>query len=322
MFITILNFKSILYHYIKKITLEFQMTNTNKEELKTAVKYMLVASLLFAITGAFAKLLSNSISSVEIVFFRNITGLIIISYAIYKVPLIQSGGKPLLLFLRGFIGFSALLMYFYNIANIPLAEAQTFTKTSPIFTAIFSYFLLKEKLSFQAWLGIFVGFIGIIFITGFDISTLSKTDYLGILSGVGAGLAYTSIRELKKYYNTRAIVFSFMFIGTLGPVILMIISEFYSSSTFDFALNTFIMPHGIQWVYILGLGLSATISQFTMTKAYSLAKGGIVGTIGYTNIVFSIFLGMMLGDKFPSFYIILGIILIIFSGILVTYNKK
>jgi drug/metabolite transporter (DMT)-like permease len=296
--------------------------NINNQDKLLAIKYMLIASLLFAITGSFAKLLSNHIPSVEIVFFRNITGLIIISYAIYKIPLIQIGGKPFVLFLRGFIGFIALLMYFYNIANIPLAEAQTFTKTSPIFTAIFSYILLKENLSLKAWSGIFIGFIGIIFITGFDINSLSKTDYLGILSGVGAGLAYTSIRELRKYYDTRVIVFSFVLSGTLGPIILMIIANFYTNNNLDFMFSKFIIPTSYDWLYILGLGLSATISQYTMTKAYSLAKGGIVGTIGYTNIIFSIFLGMLLGDMFPSFYILFGILLIILSGIFVSYSKN
>ncbi len=298
------------------------MTNNQNENLNLAIKYMLFASLCFAITGSFAKILSDSMSSVEVVFFRNVVGLFIISYSVYKSPLVQAGGKPFLLFLRGFIGFVSLLMYFYNIAHIPLAEAQTFAKTSPIFTAIFSYLILKEKLSPIAILGIFIGFIGITFITGFDLSHLDKTDWLGILSGVGAGLAYTSIRELKNYYDTRAIVFSFMFIGTIGPILLMILGEFYSATTFDFMLAPFTVPNSKDLIFILGLGLFATISQIFMTKAYSLAKGGIVGTIGYTNIIFSIFLGMFLGDSFPSILILSGIALIILSGILVTYKSK
>jgi len=203
-----------------------------------------------------------------------------------------------------------------------LAEAQTFTKTSPIFTAIFSYYLLSEKLHYKAWIGIFTGFIGIMFITGFDYTTLSKTDYLGILSGVGAGLAYTSIRELKKYYDTRMIVLSFVSIGTIGPIILMLLAQSYQSNTFDFILSSFVMPRTQDYIFIIGLGVSATISQLAMTKAYSLVKGGIIGTIGYTNIIFSIFLGMMLGDEFPSLYVTFGIFLIISSGILVTYNNK
>ena len=294
---------------------------TTHQELNLAIKYMFFASFLFAITGAFAKILSNDMSSVEVVFFRNITGLILILISVYKLPLKQKGGKPVLLFMRGLIGFSALLMYFYNIANIPLAEAQTFTKTSPIFTAIFSYIFIKEKLSPIAINGIIIGFIGILFITGFDITTLNKTDWLGVLSGVGAGLAYTSIRELKKYYDTRAIVLSFMTIGTIGPIIIMIVGNYFHSDTFDFMLASFIKPTYNDILYILGLGLFATLSQLYMTKAYSLAKGGIVGTIGYSNIIFSIFLGLFLGDSFPSFYVIFGICLIIVSGIIVSSKK-
>jgi drug/metabolite transporter (DMT)-like permease len=293
--------------------------NTN---LKQAILYMLIASFLFSIVGAFAKVLSNSMSSVEIVFFRNVTGLIIISISIYKLPLKQKGGRFGLLFLRGFIGFVALLMYFYNIANIPLAQAQTFAKTSPIFTAIFSFILIKERLSFSQCIGIFVGFMGILFITNFDITTLSKTDWLGILSGVTAGLAYTSIRELRNYYDTRAIVFSFMFVGTIGPIIIMILANFYTSETFDFILAPFTMPSFNNIIYILALGLFATFSQLFMTKAYSLEKGGIIGTIAYSNIIFSIFLGVFLGDSFPAFIVLFGIFLIIISGIVVSYKTK
>jgi len=295
---------------------------TNQDNIKLAIKYMVFASLLFAFTGAFAKLLSNHMSSLEVVFFRNISGVIIISLSIYKSPLNQVGGKPLLLFFRGLIGFLALLMYFYDIAHISLAEAQTFSKTAPIFTAIFAYIFIKEKLSVQAWIGVFVGFIGILFITKFTGSNLSKTDWLGILSGVGAGLAYTSIRELKNFYDTRAIVLSFMTVGTVGPILLMIIGEFYTTTTFDFMIAKFVVPTGIAWFYIVGLGVTATFSQIYMTKAYMNAKGGIVGTFSYTNIIFSIAVGMILGDSFPDMFVIFGIVLIVFSGILVSLNSK
>ncbi|MEA3354609.1 MAG: DMT family transporter [Campylobacterota bacterium] len=289
-----------------------------KQNINQAAKYMLIASFLFAFTGGFAKELSSYMSSIEIVFFRNVTGVILILLAIYKSPLKQVGGKPLLLFFRGFIGFSALLMYFYNIAHIPLAEAITFSKLSPIFTALFSYIFLKENLNRLGWGGVFLGFFGIMFITGFDITSLDKTDWLGILSGIGAGLAYTSIRELKKYYDNRAIVLSFMLIGTIGPVILLTIGEFYSNSSIDWIVAKFVMPTGFTWFLILGLGLSATLMQIYMTKAYSLAKGGIIGTIGYSNIIFSIIIGMFLGDNFPDNIVLFGIVFIILSGVLVT----
>lgn len=288
---------------------------------KLGIKYMLFASVLFAFMGAFAKELSSSMSSVEVVFFRNVFGVILISISIYKKPLNQIGGKPLLLFFRGSIGFVSLLFFFYIIANISLAQAMTFSKTSTIFTAIFAYFFVQEKLGIKGWLGIFVGFIGILFITNFDGSNLSKMDYLGILTGVGAGLAYTSIRELRKYYDSRAIVLSFMGIGTIGPIVLMIIAAFYKNETLDFILAPFVMPSSGDILIIIGLGLVATFAQVYLTKAYSIAKAGIIGTISYSNIIFSIILGMFLGDSFPNIWILLGISLIIISGILVSQKK-
>jgi drug/metabolite transporter (DMT)-like permease len=292
-----------------------------ENQVSKGIKYMLLASLLFAFMGAMAKELSDSMSSVEVVFFRNVFGVFFILISIYKSPLKQLGGKFWLLVFRGVAGFVALLFFFYNISQIPLGEAMTFSKTSTIFTAVLAYIFLKEKLGFKGWLGVFIGFIGIIFITEFDGSSLEKNDYLGILSGVGAALAYTSVRELKNFYDTRAIVLSFMSIGTIAPMILMLIGTFYSNPNLDFMLGTFVMPKVDDWIYIILLGIFSTYAQIYMTKAYSFAKAGIIGTISYSNIVFSIILGLFLGDAFPSSSIVLGIILIVISGLLVSDKK-
>jgi len=289
--------------------------------LNKGVKYMLIASFTFAIMGAFAKLSSQSMSSLEVVFFRNIAGVILVGYAVYKTPLKQVGGKPFLLFFRGFMGFVALLAFFYNIAHISLGDAMTYSKTSPIFTAIFAFLFLHEKLSFKGWMAIFVGFIGIVFITEPTGVGFTKYDLLGIFSGVGAALAYTSVRELKNFYDTRAIVLSFMVTGTLGPIFLFLISMYIDASELDFMLGEFVMPEGIVWFYVIAMGIFATISQLLMTKAYAETKAGIVGAVSYTNILFSVIVGLMLGDALPSLTTTFGITLIIFAGIMVARAK-
>ena len=104
-----------------------------ENSVRLGVKYMLFASVMFAFMGATAKELSDSMSSIEVVFFRNVFGVVLILLSIYKSPLNQIGGKMWLLIFRGTAGFIALLFFFYNIANIPLGEAMTFSKTSAIF---------------------------------------------------------------------------------------------------------------------------------------------------------------------------------------------
>lgn len=295
-----------------------------KEKIKNlndGVKYMLLASLCFAFMGAFAKLASQSLPSLEVVFFRNIAGVVLILIAISKKPLKQKGGKPLLLLFRGLMGFSALLTFFYLIAHIPLGDAMTWSKTSPIFTAVFAWLFLKEKMSKKAWFAVFIGFVGIVFITKPTGLTLSKYDLLGLFSGIGAALAYTSIRELKKYYETRMIVLSFVGIGTIGPVLLFLISPFVNFSELDFIFAKFVLPQGIVWFYVVAMGVIATISQLLMTKAYGATKAGIVGAVSYTNILFSIIVGVLLGDSLPDIVTTTGIVLIVVAGIMVAKEK-
>jgi len=284
---------------------------------------MLLASLSFAFMGGFAKVVSQTLPPVEVTFFRNLAGVILVGLSIWKVPLKQSGGKFLLLLFRGSMGFLALLAYFYIMAHIPLGEAVTYNKTSPIFVAIFAYLFLNEKLPPRALFAIILGFVGIVLVAQPQGGTFDQYDILGIFSGIGAALAYTSIRELRKYYDTRAIVMSFMGVGTVAPLFLMLIAPYIEvTPATQWLFAPFVMPEGKVWFYVIAVGLFATLSQLLMTKAYELTKAGIVGTISYSNIVFALIIGVALGDPIPNIWTILGIILVIGSGLMVAFAKE
>lgn len=285
------------------------------------IYYMLIASLLFAGTGALSKILSSELSSIEIVFFRNIIGLGLIILMIYKKPLHQAGGKFWLLAFRGIIGTIGLYAFFYNIAHIDLATAFTFSKTSPIFTALLAAFIFKERLSYLGWFAIFIGFIGILFIIEPTLG-VSKDEYIGLLSGIGAALAYTSIRGLRKHYDTRAIVLSFMLCGSAIPLLSMVIGSFYYRPDLDFLISPFIMPSLTSWVMVILMGLLATGFQIYLTKAYAASKkAGVVAAVGYSDVVFSMIFGLILGDSLPGAWAFLGIVMIIGAGILVARER-
>lgn len=300
-------------HKVKKII----------QKMDKGILFMLLASLSFAVMGGFAKVVSQTLPAIEVTFFRNVLGVMLVGFSIYKTPLKQTGGRFVLLLFRGTAGFAALLAYFYIMAYIPLGEAVTYNKTSPIFVAIFAYLLLGEKLSKHAVFAVLLGFAGIVLVAKPEGFSFDKYDMLGIFSGIGAALAYTSIRELRKYYDTRAIVMSFMGIGTIVPLFLMAATPYVSApKELDMIFSEFVLPEGILWVYVLAIGVFATVSQLFMTKAYELTKAGIVGTISYSNIVFALLIGMMLGDPIPDFLTVLGIIFVILSGLLAAWPKK
>lgn len=281
---------------------------------------MLLAGLISALNGALAKILSEDMSALEIVFFRNFIGVFLILYALKHTPPKLSGGKIHLLFIRGLFGFTAMILFFYTITTIPLGEAITLNKTSPLFVAILAYYLLGEHLSKRSALALFIGFIGIMFISkpfGLD---LSYEHFLGILGGFFAAAAYTTIKKIKDIYDSRIIVLSFVSVGTLLPALLFVTASYLQTpQSLSFLFPEFIMPTTLSiWLLIGFMALVSTLSQWLLTKAYSASNLSIVGVISYTNIPFAIGFGFLLGDNFPDNLTFFGILLIIIGGFLVS----
>ena len=81
-------------------------------------------------------------------------------------------------------------------------------------------------------------------------------------------------------------------------------------------------PHANEWWIVLLMGSAALFGQYFVTKAYGADKAGVVSAISYANIIFSIFIGMMLGDAFPDLVSLLGILCIISSGLMISFIKK
>ncbi len=284
---------------------------------------MLLSALISAFNGAITKILSDDMSALEIVFFRNIIGIGLILYALKLRPPSLQGGKIHLLFMRGLFGFIAMILFFYTITVIPLGEAITLNKTSPLFVSILAFYLLGEHLSKRTILALLVGLGGIILITKPFGMSISYEYLLGILGGFFAALAYATIKKIKEIYDSRIIVLSFVGIGTLIPAILFSISPYLNApSSLEFLFPEFILPLTPKlWLLIGFMAIISTLSQWLLTKAYSASKASIIGVISYTNIPFAIGFGFLLGDKFPDFWTFCGIGLIVLGGVLVSKAK-
>ena len=292
-------------------------------KIDNGILFMLGSALISALNGALAKILSEEISALEIVFFRNLIGVGLILYALKHTPPKLTGGKIHLLFTRGLFGFTAMILFFYTITTIPLGEAITLNKTSPLFVAILAYYLLGEHLSKRTALALFIGFMGIVFITKPLSMNISYEHILGILGGFFAAAAYTTIKKIKDIYDSRIIVLSFVGVGSLLPGLLFLVAPFIDSpEALSFLFPEFILPTSLSiWLLIGFMAVISTLSQWFLTKAYSSSNLSIVGVISYTNIPFAIGFGFMLGDAFPDSFTFFGIGLIVLGGILVSKKK-
>ncbi|WP_297812885.1 DMT family transporter [uncultured Helicobacter sp.] len=147
------------------------------ESNKQAIIAIFLAALLFTAMGMFVKMLTPNLPVIEVAFARNFFGLIwIIGALILNPPKSQQGGKPFILFFRGFAGGSAMMAYFYNMSVMSLGTAYAFSYTSPIFLALLSVIFAHKNVSLKVWIAILMGFSGILLISNPQSTDLSFLD--------------------------------------------------------------------------------------------------------------------------------------------------
>jgi drug/metabolite transporter (DMT)-like permease len=258
--------------------------------LDAGILFMLFSALLSALNGAIAKSLGTEMSALEIVFWRNLAGMTMILLALRHTPPSLPGGRPILLLLRGTLGFSAMILFFYTITTIPLGEAITLNKTSPLFVTLLAFFLMKERLGPWGILALFLGFLGVLFITQPWGLTVSRAHLMGLLGGFLAACAYATIKRLRHLYDARMIVLSFTATGTLAPLLLFGIAPHLTPpEALAFLFPEFLWPQGGRvWSLLLLLAFTATLSQWLLTRAYTQGRAGIVGVVSYSNIPFAV----------------------------------
>lgn len=284
---------------------------------------MLLASALFSAMGYYVKVLGQTLGTGEIVFFRNLVGLIIIVPSLLFYPGEGKGGKPFMLAMRGLLGFLALFLYFYSVSLLPLGTAAALSKIDPIFTAIFAWFFLKEKQNALLWVGLIAGFFGVLLLLRPEVGGLNLGSISALLSGILAASAYTTIRNLRGVYSPRAIVASFATAGVVGPPLVYVLA-FYTPLGTEKLQELFkgLPTSNYEWYCVIMIGLLATISQYFITKSYSLAKASVAASVSYSGLVFATIAGIIAGDKAPDLMGVCGIIFIALSGMTAHMSQK
>jgi len=283
---------------------------------------MLLAALGFSLMGGAAKLLKGGFNAGQLVFFRNLIGAVGLIGAFIVDPPVNRGGKFHWLIFRGFMGTVALYTLLYCILHLPLSTAMTYNLTSAIFIAVFSFLLFKEFHGYAVLFAVIIGFVGMILVYKPNMHYPWVYHAVGLLSGIVSAIAYITLGKLAPYYDPRVIVSSFIFCGVLIPSLFMITGHIARLPYDDVLFIKWKWPAGVEWIYILWLGLAALFGQYFVTKAYGADKAGIVSVFGYANIIFSVIIGLMLGDPFPDIVSWGGISCIILSGAIISMVKR
>lgn len=262
---------------------------------------MVISTLAFTFMSSIIKYLGD-FHSFELVLFRCIGSVLIclIYLKYHKIPML--GNKRKLMVTRGFVGVTSMLLFFAALKLMPFGTTVSLRYLAPVFAAIFSIFLLKEKIKPIQFLFFALSFCGVVLLKGFDV----RVSTLGLLLIMGAavfsGLVYVILRAIGIDDHPVVVVNYFMIIATcVGAV----------GSIFFWTT-----PTGIQWVLLSSLGFFGYLGQLYMTKAFQIAETNKVAPMKYLEAVFAILAGWVWFAEGYTWIGILGMFLVLVGMLL------
>lgn len=272
--------------------------------------WMLVASLLFAVMGACVKLAAAQYSIAEIVFYRSLLGCIGLALFVLARGLSLATPVPWLHLRRGAVGTAALSLWFFATTLLPLGTAMTLNYASSLYLAAFiviAALAAGRRVNWPLAATVLVGFGGVLMVLQPSINPgQAAAGLAGLASGLLSAAAYWHVKELGKVGEPEwRIVFYFTFSGFLLGLVGALLTGLSAHTLSGAAL-------------LLAIGLTATLAQLAMTRAYSAGRTLLTANLQYSAIVFASVLGVLLfADRIPLIGW-LGIATIIASGVLAT----
>tara|TARA_B110000003_G_scaffold165722_1_gene165702 strand:- start:15 stop:929 length:915 start_codon:yes stop_codon:yes gene_type:complete len=250
----------------------------------------------------------------QILFFRGFFGIVFYLFVIPKNRLhnFYQTKRPGLHLLRCVSGLIAIIAIFIALRELPLATVVSISFAAPIFTTIFSIFLLSEKVGIYRWLAVLIGFIGIIVITEPGISELNIYYIFPIIFCLGLSYVAITLRQLSSTEPVWLISFFFSLAITL--VSFLTIS------------SGWVMPSLNHFIILSLVGIFGGVSNLWLSQSYKYSEVSLVTPLKYLALVFAIIFGYFIWGEIPTIKTLAGAFLVIISTLIIfrreIYKKK
>ncbi len=266
---------------------------------------LLGSALSFSLMTVCVKHLGGRIPLTQILLTRAVISLGITYLALKQRKISLWGKSKKLLLVRGLLGTGALLCIFYALAKLPLGTATILQYTYPTFTAIAAWLILKEKIKRRIVFAIIFGWIGLKLVFNPDFSTGGVGEattlplVIGLIGALLTALAYICVRKLSKNEHPLVIIYYFPLVSV--PIAL------------PFVLYEAVLPNGIEWFWLIGIGIFTQLGQLLVTKGLSLLPATKASAINYAQVLFAILWGVILFDEQLDIQKILGASLVLIA---------
>jgi drug/metabolite transporter (DMT)-like permease len=279
------------------------------------VAELIAAAILFGLMAFFAKLAASGpggLDGAEIALVRFAVGA-----AIFVGRAVLRGEPPRvvrrdLLFLRGFFGGVAVLLYFLAIVHLPVGTATLLNNTAPVFTMTFAALFLAEAVPAGSLVALLLASVGVTLVVYGQGRALGGGYFwlaVGLFSAVVSGAAVTAIRAARKTDGSWEVFGAFCLVGVL--------------CTAPFALASFRPPSAAQWSLLIAVGLLSAGAQLLMTHALIGVEASTAGIIAQLTVVVAMLLGHVFqGEPFGPVSLVGALLTVVGASLVSTSPRR
>ena len=293
------------------------------------IVFILIAMMVFSVQDGIMKHIYNFVSLYEIYLIRTVVSfvLILLFLIITKKPIVFKSQYPLLTFTRVILFFFGFSSFYVSLTVLPLGTATALFFVTPFLITIFAHFFLKEEIGIRRWTAVVVGFIGVYVTLNPDFSNFNYLSLLPIL----CALCYSLSMIIIKKTSDKDSVYTQTFTFYIGAIIISTIFYFiigdgkYNVSDHpasQFIFREWFVDFNSNILLMTATGVTATLAFLFLFTAYSIASPAVVSPFEYSILFWSPLVGWLYFDEIPSLNTVIGILIIVSSGVYIFMREK
>ena len=290
---------------------------------------ILLAMMVFSVQDGIMKHIYNFVSLYEIYLIRTVVSfiLILIFLILTKKPIVFKSQYPILTLFRVILFFFGFSSFYISLTVLPLGTATALFFVTPFLITIFAYFFLKEEIGPRRWSAIAVGFVGVYITLNPDFSNFNYLSLLPILCAFCYSLSMIIIKKTSDKDSVYTQTFTFY----IGAIIFSIIFYFViGDGKFDtsehpaaqFIFREWFVDIENSILFMVATGITATLAFLLLFSAYSIASPAVVSPFEYSILLWSPLIGWIYFNEVPTLSTVIGILIIVSSGIYIFLREK
>ena len=270
--------------------------------------WMLVTGFCFVAVTALVKYMGPRLPAAESAFLRYMIGLVFVLPAILTLRQAAVTPRQLKLFAaRGLCHAMGVILWFYAMTRIPIAEVTAMNYLAPIYVSVGAALFLGERLSTRRVIAVILGLLGAVVILRPGVREVSTAHLAMLVAAVVFAGGYLLAKLLADQQRATVVVAMLSIFVTLGLA--------------PFALPVWIAPTWTEIAILTGVAFFATAGHYTMTLAFAAAPVTVTQPVTFLQLVWATALGALFFGEPVDIYVVLGGAIILGSVTFITWRE-